>query len=73
MFKICRHQLRMACGSPRFYIALFLGYQNYIHASGNECSFGCVINCLSKEDAAYREDLAEALYTAGSISGKHIC
>ncbi len=25
MFKICRHQLRMACGSIRFYIALFLG------------------------------------------------
>lgn len=25
MFKICRHQLRMACASPRFYIALFLG------------------------------------------------
>lgn len=25
MFKICRHQLRMACGSPRFYIALFMG------------------------------------------------
>lgn len=25
MFKICRHQLRMACGSVRFYIALFMG------------------------------------------------
>lgn len=25
MFKICGHQLRMACGSARFYIALFLG------------------------------------------------
>lgn len=55
------------------HIAMYLGNQNYIHATGNECSFGCVINSLSKEDAAYREDLAEALYTAGSISGKHIC
>ena len=25
MFKICRHQLRMACSSVRFYIALFIG------------------------------------------------
>lgn len=25
MFKICRHQLRMALASPRFYIALFMG------------------------------------------------
>ena len=25
MFKICRHQLRMALASPRFYVALFMG------------------------------------------------
>lgn len=32
MFKICRHQLRMALASPRFYISLFMG--SIIHMVG---------------------------------------
>ena len=54
------------------HIAMYLGNQRYIHATGNENSFGCVINSLSEEDADYREDLAESLFMAGSIRGKII-
>lgn len=49
------------------HITIYLGNFNYIHATGNEKSFGCVINSLSKKDANYRADLAESLLKAGSI------
>lgn len=49
------------------HIAMYLGNWKYIHATGNEHSFGCVINSLFEEDCDYRKDLAESLYAAGSI------
>lgn len=49
------------------HIAIYLGNLKYIHATGNEKSFGCVINSLSKKDADYRADLAESILKAGSI------
>ena len=49
------------------HIAMYLGDGKYIHATGNEKSFGCVINSLCKEDVDFREDLRESLYAAGSI------
>ena len=49
------------------HVAMYLGGGRYIHATGNEASFGCVENSLRKEDADYREDLAGSLYAAVSI------
>lgn len=49
------------------HVALYLGEGRYIHTTGNEKSFGCVINSLSSNDEDYRQDLAESLLRAGSI------
>lgn len=49
------------------HIAMYLGEGRYIHATGNEKSFGCVRNSLLKKDPDYRKDLADSLLTAGSI------
>lgn len=49
------------------HIALYLGEEKYIHATGNKNSFACVVNSFDKNDDNYREDLAESLYAVGSI------
>lgn len=49
------------------HVAMYLGNRKYIHATGNENSFGCVINSLSPEDSDYRQDLAKELIGAGSV------
>lgn len=49
------------------HVALYIGNQRYIHATGNEKSFGCVINSLSEDDFDYRKDLAESFLMAGSL------
>lgn len=49
------------------HIAMYLGKNKYIHATGNEKSFRCVINSLSRKDADYRGDLVEMFLKAGSI------
>lgn len=49
------------------HIAIYLGHGMYAHATGNEKSFGCVINSLLKEDFNYRKDLAESILAVGSI------
>ena len=49
------------------HIAMYLGDGRYIHATGNEKSFGCVRNSLLKKDPDYRKDLADSLLMAGSI------
>lgn len=51
------------------HIALYLGGQKYIHATGNMENFGCVINSLEEDDEDYREDLAESLLMVGSVKG----
>ena len=56
------------------HIAMYLGNGKYIHATGNEASFGCVVNSLLKKDADYRSDLAESLLAAGSVwQGESLC
>ena len=49
------------------HVAMYIGGYKYIHATGNEKSFGCVINSLSAKDLNYRRDLAEQLLAAGSM------
>lgn len=49
------------------HVALYLGNNKYIHATGNLNSFGCVINSLNSRDMDYRADLAENLYAVGSV------
>ena len=49
------------------HIALYLGNNKYIHATGNLNSYGCVINSLDSRDMDYRADLAESLYAVGSV------
>lgn len=49
------------------HIALYLGNDKYIHATGNLNSYGCVINSLDSRDMDYRADLAESLYAVGSV------
>lgn len=49
------------------HVAMYLGNGKYLHSTGNERSFGCVINSLRREDADYRQDLAAKLLGAGSI------
>lgn len=49
------------------HVALYLGNDKYIHATGNLNSFGCVINSLNPQDLDYRADLAESLYAVGSV------
>ncbi len=49
------------------HIAMYLGDNQYIHSTGYQDSFGCVINSLSPGDRNYREDLVNKLVAAGSI------
>lgn len=49
------------------HVALYLGNNKYIHATGNLNSYGCVINSLNSQDMDYRADLAESLYAVGSV------
>lgn len=49
------------------HIALYLGNNKYIHATGNLNNYGCVINSLDSQDMDYRADLAESLYAVGSV------
>lgn len=49
------------------HVAMYIGSQKYIHATGNEKSFGCVINSLSAKDSDFRADLADMFLMAGSI------
>lgn len=49
------------------HIGIYIGDGRYIHATGNEKSFACVINSFFKEDSLYREDLRKSLYAVGSI------
>ena len=49
------------------HIAMYIGDSRYIHSTGNEVSFGCVVNSLSKKDPDFREDLAKDFLSAGSI------
>ena len=48
------------------HVALYLGNDKYIHATGNLNSFRCVINSLNPQDMEYRPDLADSLYAIGS-------
>lgn len=49
------------------HVALYLGNNKYIHATGNLNSYSCVINSLNSQDMDYRADLAESLYAVGSV------
>ena len=49
------------------HVAMYIGDGMYIHATGNERSFGCVINSLLKEEFHYRKDLAEHILAVGSV------
>lgn len=49
------------------HVAMYIGNHRFIHATGNEKSFGCVIGSFCRYDKDYRKDLAEKLLMAGSI------
>lgn len=49
------------------HVAMYLGNEQYIHATAYEENFCCVINSLSKKDENYRDDLAKKLQAAGSV------
>ncbi len=49
------------------HVAMYLGDNQYIHATAYEDNFCCVINSLSYEDENYREDLASKLEAVGSV------
>lgn len=49
------------------HVAMYIGDGMYIHATGNERSFGCVINSLLKDEFHYRKDLAEHILAVGSV------
>lgn len=49
------------------HVAICLGEGRFIHSTGYEKSFGCVINSLNPGDADYREDLANTITAVGSI------
>ena len=49
------------------HIAMYLGNQMYIHCTGHQNSFGCVINSLNPDHPDYRQDLAEKILAVGSI------
>lgn len=49
------------------HVAICLGEGRFIHSTGYEKSFGCVINSLNPQDEDYREDLAETITAVGSI------
>lgn len=49
------------------HVAMYIGGCRYIHCTGNQKSFACVVNSLSEGDADYRKDLAEQILAVGSI------
>lgn len=49
------------------HVAVCLGEGRFIHSTGYEKSFGCVINSLNPGDEDYREDLANTITAVGSI------
>ncbi len=49
------------------HVAMYLGRDHYIHATGYEKSFGCVINSLNPADSDYRADLPPKICAYGSI------
>ncbi len=49
------------------HVAMYLGNEQYIHATAYEKNFCCVINSFSPEDANYRPDLVEKLEAVGSV------
>ena len=49
------------------HVAMYLGNEQYIHATAYEKNFCCVINSLSPADANYRSDLVEKLEAVGSV------
>ncbi len=49
------------------HVAICLGEGRFIHSTGYEKSFGCVINSLNPQDEDYRGDLAETITAVGSI------
>lgn len=49
------------------HVAIYLGNEQYIHATAYEKNFCCVINSLSPKDANYRPDLAMKLEAVGSV------
>lgn len=49
------------------HVAICLEEGRFIHSTGYEKSFGCVINSLNPQDEDYRGDLAETITAVGSI------
>ncbi|MDD3369107.1 MAG: C40 family peptidase [Lachnospiraceae bacterium] len=49
------------------HVAMYIGDDRYIHSTGNEKSFGCVINSLNPKHSDYREDLPGKIKGIGSI------
>lgn len=68
VLEICRN--RMKKGDLLYFpghIAMYLGDDKYIHATGKVGSGGVVINSLNPGDEDYREDLAGGMCAVGSI------
>ncbi|MBE6023073.1 MAG: NlpC/P60 family protein [Cellulosilyticum sp.] len=49
------------------HVAMYIGDERYIHATGHDGSDGVVINSLNPNDLDYREDLPKMMYAVGSI------
>lgn len=49
------------------HIAMYIGDDKYVHATGHNGSDGVVINSLNPNDADYRQDLVDILQKTGSI------
>lgn len=54
-------------GGARPHMAMYLGEDQYVHATGQEGSDGVVINSLKKESPFYREDLAQSSMQFASL------
>ena len=53
------------------HVALYLGHDRYLHATGKAGSDGVVVNSLDPGDSLYREDLAQSILRVGSYQGFH--
>ena len=51
------------------HVALYLGHDRYLHATGRAGSDGVVINSLDPNHPLYREDLAQSILCVGSYKG----
>lgn len=49
------------------HVAMYMGEDKYVHATGRNGSDGVVINSLNPNDADYREDLLNMLTATGSV------